>query len=103
MKKLNNSNLGALHELKASTWLMEKGYEVFRNLSPVGDIDIIARHKENKEFLLIDVCTSAAHKAKDGTLKIYIPKTKQSYCKEIGIKLLVVDQYTNTIFFDPDT
>lgn len=48
---------GALSELRASAWLLEQGYEVFRNVSAHGPIDIIARHPETGELLLLDVKT----------------------------------------------
>lgn len=33
---------GAETELKACAWLLGEGYEVFRNVSPFGSVDIIA-------------------------------------------------------------
>jgi len=36
------ANRGAWGELIASAWLMENGYQVFRNLCPVGPMDIVA-------------------------------------------------------------
>ncbi len=42
---------GALGELAASVWLLERGYEVFRNVSSHGAIDLIAiRHGEIFKF-----------------------------------------------------
>lgn len=96
--KLSNSNLGALHELKACTFLLEQGYTVFRNISPVGKADLVAWKKES--MFLIDVGTTAAHKSKDGSIKIYSPKAKQTQCIKLNIRLLLVDQLTETIFFD---
>lgn len=34
---------GALNELKAHARLLEQGFEVFANVSPHGDTDLIAR------------------------------------------------------------
>jgi Holliday junction resolvase-like predicted endonuclease len=48
---------GALAELGASTWLLNEGYEVFRNVSQHGAVDIIARHPVPGAILLIDVKT----------------------------------------------
>lgn len=36
------NKLGDYHELQACAWLMEQGYEVFRNVSSTGPIDIVA-------------------------------------------------------------
>jgi len=33
---------GQVSELRAAAWLLEQGYEVFRNISPFGDVDIVA-------------------------------------------------------------
>lgn len=49
---------GALAELRASAWLLDQGYEVFRNLSQHGAIDLIARRADTGEILLIDVKTA---------------------------------------------
>jgi len=40
--KVNNNFKGAHSELIACVWLMGQGYEVYRNISPSGPIDIIA-------------------------------------------------------------
>jgi hypothetical protein len=39
---LPTKHKGAYTELVAATWLLSQGYEVFRNVSPHGGIDIIA-------------------------------------------------------------
>lgn len=41
---------GALGELRASAWLLELGYQVFRNLSSHGAIDIIGIKHGKVEF-----------------------------------------------------
>lgn len=40
--KGNTANVGAYSELIACAWLLEQGYQVFRNVSPSGPYDIIA-------------------------------------------------------------
>lgn len=52
---------GARAELAASVWLMNSGYEVFRNVSPFGAVDIIARNPVTQELILVDVKTSFSH------------------------------------------
>lgn len=48
---------GAVSELKASAWLLEKGYEVFRNVSPFGPVDIIAMDPNTQDIIFVDVKT----------------------------------------------
>lgn len=46
---------GDISELQACSWLLSKGYEVFRNVSGVGPADIVVW--KDKELTLIDVKT----------------------------------------------
>ncbi len=50
---MEKKHKGAHSELIASAWLLSKGYEVFRNISPHGQVDIVAIR--NSEVLYIDV------------------------------------------------
>ncbi len=38
---MKQKHRGTLGELRAAAWLLEQGYDVFRNVSPFGDTDII--------------------------------------------------------------
>jgi hypothetical protein len=49
---------GAMSELKAAAWLMEQGYEVYRNVSAHGQHDLVAYNKETGEFKGYDVKTA---------------------------------------------
>lgn len=40
--QMNKKHKGACAELRAAAWLLEQGYEVFRNVSGFGEIDIVA-------------------------------------------------------------
>ena len=51
------ATLGTKNELIAAAWLISQGYEVFRNLSPVGPVDLIAMQKDGK-IIKIDVKTA---------------------------------------------
>jgi len=55
---MDRKHKGALAELKATVWLLKQGYEVFRNVSQHGEVDLIALDPETKEILLIDVKTA---------------------------------------------
>ena len=54
---MSNNRIGAASELIAAAWLMEMGYEVFRNLSPSGPADLIAWKPTEESKYLIDVKT----------------------------------------------
>jgi Holliday junction resolvase-like predicted endonuclease len=54
---MNSSQKGAVSELKAAAWLIDQGYEVFRNLVPTGPADLVAFHPETGEFIAVDVKT----------------------------------------------
>lgn len=76
---MNPGDKGAWGELMASAWLIKYGYEVFRNVSPVGDADLIAWYPDDDEVILIDVTTSAG----SGNGKL---KTKPTH-----VRVLVVE------------
>jgi Holliday junction resolvase len=46
---MDKKHVGARSELIACAWLLAEGYEVFRNVSPHGHVDIIAL-KDGKTF-----------------------------------------------------
>ena len=52
-KDLKAKHKGSHAELKAAAWLLEQGYEVFKNVSPHGEIDLIAI--KGNEIRKIDV------------------------------------------------
>lgn len=40
--KLKQKHIGAWGEVRAVLWLLEAGYDVYRNVSPHGEVDIVA-------------------------------------------------------------
>ena len=54
--KMSATRKGSRNELAATVWLLDQGYEVFRNVCASGPIDIIARR--GSEMRLIDVHTN---------------------------------------------
>jgi len=83
---LNTSKKGDQSELLACAWLLEQGYEVFRNVSSVGPIDIIAVNED--ETILIDVKTCSLMKDWG---EITIGATSMSKAsKALGVKRLLV-------------
>ena len=80
---MDQKHIGAHNELLATVWLLKRGYEVFRNISQHGDIDLIAL----KDGKAIHLDVKAAQYTVDGypgTVKI---KPRQI---EAGVKVLMV-------------
>ena len=53
---MHKKHIGASSQLRAELWLLEQGYEVFRNVSAHGPIDIIAI--KGNQILKLDVKTA---------------------------------------------
>ena len=87
LNKLSTGALGAWAEVTAAAWLIKRGYGVFRNISPVGAVDLITLSPSG-EYESIDV-KSMQHNTDGSNIyyqKFYLTK-KQT---ERGIKLLLV-------------
>jgi hypothetical protein len=80
MIAINNGNKksinGAASELKAAAWLMEQGYEVYRNVSQHGQNDLVVYDKETGEFKGYDVKTANFYIREDGSVAIHHAKNK---------------------------
>jgi hypothetical protein len=75
---INSSRKGSTSELRTLIWLADRGYEAFRNVHPVGPIDVIAI-KPGSPPLLLDVKYAAdgaprldAHQYDMGVLPLYV-------------------------------
>lgn len=66
---METKHKGAHSELAACVWLLEQGYEVFRNVSQHGTTDVVVVKYDL--FLRIDVKTAHAHTLKNGTVVHY--------------------------------
>lgn len=85
--KMSTGTKGAQSEYQAVIWLLEQGYEVYRNASPNGDVDLIA--KKDNQFIEIDVKTvNRNNRAKDFNFswKSYLSENQI----ERGVKILFV-------------
>lgn len=60
-EELHTSIKGAKHELLACAWFLEQGYEVFRNVAPVGKGDIII-WKKGEDPIVVDIKVSGKSK-----------------------------------------
>ena len=63
---MQRKHRGPYSELIASAWLLEHGYEVFKNQSDRGPMDLVAF--KGGEFLLIDVKTALMRVGKKGNI-----------------------------------
>jgi Holliday junction resolvase-like predicted endonuclease len=73
---------GAHSELAACVWLLEQGYEVFRNVSQHGTTDMVAIKYDM--IWRIDVKTSIKYVKKDGSLKESCPHVPAK-----GVRILI--------------
>ena len=81
-ENLTQGRLGAHNELIAATWLLRQGYEVFRNVAPVGPVDIVGI-KDGK-IELFDVKT--AYRSGDRIIRAkFSPEQKALGVKCIGV------------------
>lgn len=80
MNKIKKLDLGAISELKASSWLIEQGYEVYRNVSSTGNFDLVAI--KGSELIKIDVTLSRSG--------LYVSRKKHEKAKLNGGDVLYV-------------
>ncbi len=92
--KLERKHRGACSEMLATAWLLQQGYEVFRNVSPFGAIDLIACDPVSHEMVKVDVktCTPSGE-ARQSLTYLFGKKDKR-------VKLLFVDPATNQCSWD---
>lgn len=50
---------GAMNECVAAAWLMSQGYDVFKNVAPVGRADLVAKNWDTGELIFVDVKSQA--------------------------------------------
>lgn len=82
---MNSKHKGANSELIASVYLLNEGYEVFRNVSAHGPADLVAWNPETNETLYIDVKTATRYIRQDGSSNLAYSKSTVE-----GVKTLVV-------------
>lgn len=83
MTSLHDSHKGAWAELQAASWLLRQGYEVCRNVSQCGPVDLVAIRRDGKMFL-IDVKTQKPLVYGSGATKL------TPLQQEMGVRLLFV-------------
>ena len=93
MSGLDGKHKGCLGELMAACWLLELGYEVFRNVSPSGPVDVVAM--KDGEILLVDIKSDHTNKEVPHRARL----TAQQ--EALGVRKLVVSG--KGIFWDEST
>lgn len=83
---MDRKHRGAYSEHRAVAWLLERGEEVFRNVSAHGEVDIITRNPETGELKCYDVTTGTYYKKKNNETSVQFIKNKS---KE-GLDVIVV-------------
>ncbi len=78
---------GPYSELLASAWLLEKGFEVFRNASDRGPVDLIALKDGAVTF--IDVKTAQITIDKFDVLRVHAPRLSKEQ-EKLGVRALLV-------------
>ena len=96
VEKLNISKKGDWSELLACAWLIEQGYEVFRNVSSVGAVDLVALPPVG-EAVKIDVKTLQFSRCNtpNKTAGYYITSSQ----KEHNVQILLVSSETREVFW----
>jgi Holliday junction resolvase-like predicted endonuclease len=69
--KIGTGKKGAIAEIRAAIWLVEQGFDVYRNVMPNGVFDLIAIRGD--EILKVDVttilCNNAVHRKKQAKVR----------------------------------
>lgn len=80
---VSTCQIGARNELLAAAWLISQGYEVFRNVSPAGPVDIVGM--KDGCISLFDV--KSATLRSDGAIQLLKLSQEQ---KKLGVKIIGV-------------
>ena len=97
---LSTHKKGGLRELKLCAYLIEKGYEVFRNVTADGFIDIVAINKDTMDVHYID-SKSPVFSTKDGSLCNKLGNLSDEQ-KQKGVKAVIFHD-EKAFYLDTDT
>ena len=94
----SHSRKGDIAELKAVTFLLEKGYEVFRNCGCDGPVDIVAIDEENNVSLIDVKCAQPQlHKKTGNNVTKCNSRSKEQI--DMGVKILQFNAKTRKLRF----
>jgi hypothetical protein len=83
--KAHRKHFGCLNEMLACVWLLDNGYEVFRNVSAHGNVDVVAIDSEGR-VRLIDIKSASSYTTRRKT--------------DSAVEYLFVETDTGNVFFD---
>lgn len=95
----SEKRIGDITELKICHHFLSEGYEVFKNVSCTGIVDIILFDKHTGEVTLLDAKTPTVLQRKDGTIRLSCGKATDRQ-KELNIKVVCV--YNNKSYISND-
>lgn len=78
-------------ELKAMSWLLDQGYEVYRNVSPEGPFDLIAIKPDETVYIDVKTCSAQWNYDIKGLVANKARPSANKY-KDLNKKLLYVYQ-----------
>ena len=91
------ADIGTHAELIACAWLIEQGFDVFRNVSPAGPVDIIVRDRDTGEVVSVDVKSAKRPTYnKDGSIRYFADKPKHEVHFLMVVQGSVVGFFRNT-------
>ena len=80
------SRTGDISEYEVAIYFLKNGYEVFRNMSCTGLVDLVVICPKTKEILLYDVKTTTTYTDKDGVTTIYA-NTSSEEQRKLGVEI----------------
>lgn len=93
---MDKKHKGALAELIACKYLLEQGYEVFRNVSAHGLADLIGWKPDKLQTVSFDVKTIDKYVDKEGKT-VYYPRKLSDEQRQLGVQLLTVNPDTGAV------
>ena len=92
--RIEPKHKGAVNELRATAWLIGLGYEVCRNVSQHGPVDLVAIRGD--EVVLVDVKATQVRQ-RDGTMRLYRRITPMQ--EWLDVRILLVSE--DSVFWGP--
>ena len=89
VKGFSAKRKGDITEMELCTQFLKDGYEVYKNISCTGLIDIIVLDTKTNTFKYYDSKTGSLNTKKDGTTILYTMKTTEKQ-KELGVEIATI-------------
>jgi len=92
------SRTGDISEYEVAIHFLKNGYEVFRNMSCTGLVDLVVICPKTKEILLYDVKTTTTYTDKDGVTTIYANTSSEEQRK---LSVEIAGLHKDKLYTDP--